>query len=792
MSETIIAKDSSEQFKEDYTRYGVYIMFRRILTDFKDGLKPGQRYILYDMFKDRYFGHSKKVKSAAVVGDVLKNFHPHGDEAIYNTIKPMTNWFESYIPIIGNGGNFGTFQGSPAAASRYTEVYLTKFAEDIIFGDLLESREAVDWTDNYSRSCREPEYLPVKLPLLLIEGSFGIGIGIKAEIPSHNTNEVIDAVINLIRDPNAPVTLIPDHCMSCYIVDTDFEAISNAGFGNYKVRGIIEKEDYHGKTALVIKSVPNLTYLDTITDKIDDLVQKKKIIQIENCYDESTCGKNNKPDEMRYVIVLKPGSDADYVMNVIYKNTEMEQNCKVNFFTLDGLTPMRMSYKGYLQAFIEFRKLTKFRIYMNKLQDLQTRIHERDAYIAVLESGEIDTIVQMIRKRKDTNDDSLIEYLVTKLKITDLQARYIIDCNLKRLSMGYLEMYKNDRIKLLGETDYYQKKALDDNAIIEDIVKELLEIKAKYGSPRRCKVIRAAKAIDMVPAGEMKVVITEKNFIKKVPINLGIGVFKNDAVKRVIRVDNRDNILLFDDMGKVFKLPVNSIPFSDRISNGIDIRFLVKGLTANIASVISEDLIVRLDKDKRFLNFVVCVTKSGLLKKMDLGDFVNVPPSGVIYCKVDQGDSVINVITAASNLGIILYSHRKAVPVNVEHIAHLKKNTKGSRAFSTETGVDGICILNNTAQYIVVVTESGMINKFATFSSQNISKKGASVIKLNKMDSIKSIICVNDTDTMKITSVAGGVKEFKVAEIPIGSSIGPGIKMIPTKSDKILKVEVYH
>ena len=233
MPEKISEVASKEQFKTDYTRYGIYILYRRVLSDYRDGLKPVQRRILWAMYKNSK-AITSRVKSAAVVGDVMKLYHPHGDVGVYNTIKPMVNWFESYIPLIDPEGNFGTFQGDPCAASRYTEIKLNKFAIENVLSDIIESPEAVDWSDNYSGTAKEPDCLPVKVPLLLINGSFGIGVGMRADIPSHNINEVIDATLTLMDNPNAEITLVPDHCMECEIIETDFTKICRSGFGHYK------------------------------------------------------------------------------------------------------------------------------------------------------------------------------------------------------------------------------------------------------------------------------------------------------------------------------------------------------------------------------------------------------------------------------------------------------------------------------------------------------------------------------------------------------------------------------
>lgn len=788
MPENITEMQSSTQFRTDYTRYGIYILYRRVLSDYRDGLKPVQRRILWAMYRNTK-AITTRVKSAAVVGDVMKLYHPHGDAAIYGTMKPMANWFETYIPLIDPDGNFGTFQGDPQAAARYTECRLSKFAIDNVLGEIMESTEAVDWSDTYSGATKEPDYLPVKVPLLLINGSFGIGLGMRAEIPTHNLAEVIDATITLMDNPNADVVLAPDHCMPCEIIDTDFAKICRSGFGHYRIRGKITEEMYKGKKALIINSVPNLTFLNSITDKIEDLIKKKKIIQIENCFDESTV------DKMRYVIVLKNGSDPNYVKEVLYKNTGLEQTLRVNFETLNGLNPLRMSYKSYLLSFIDFRKMTKFRVYSNRLQAIQTRMHEREAYIRVLESGEIDNIIAIIKKQKTVNDNDLIEYLVKKLSITDLQARYIIEADLKKLSYGYLKKYKEEFAELQSAKQELMVHIMDDRVIENDIRQELLDIKAKYGKPRNCKIIRASEVND-IPQGVMTVAITERNFIRKVPVGTNLGSFKMDALKSSITIDNTDSLLIFDEMGKVFKLPVHKIPFTDKSSNGMDIRFLIKSLTANITTIIPESVVKKLadvgiHNNKHYL---VTLTTSGLIKRMDLDDFVTVPPSGIIYAKIDKGDTIKDIVIAHSSFNLVVYADRKAVSIPVNDVAYLKRNTKGSKAMSNVDYVDGICVIYPGCTDIVTITESGKFNRINVVQglpNTGKGKSGCNLIKLAPNDKIVSVVTGNSCDIINI-KCTDTVEQVKIENLKVGSSISAGDKVLATRSNKILRCWVTH
>lgn len=777
----IIDVNTINQYKDDMGQYAVFVNRKRMVPSVRDGLKGIHRRILYAAFMDEK-AINKNVKSAAIVGTTMKSYHPHGDSAIYDAMKPMTNWFEINIPLLQGKGNWGNFQGDGQAASRYTESRVSQFAVECVIGELANNKQIVDWVETYDGTSLEPEYLPVAVPLLLINGAFGIGYGLKTNIPKHNLGEVIDSTIALIKNPNSEVVLIPDQCMPCQIIDTNFKSISNKGNGTFRVRGIIDIEDVKGKTYLVIKSVPDMVYLNNVTNKIENMINDKKLIQLVDMYDES-----NKLD-MRYVLVLKKGADANFVREVIYKNTEMEKTFKVNFEALDGIEPVRMSYKSYLQYFIEFRKMTKFRMYCNKLQDVQTKLHERDAYIKVLQSGEIDNIIQMIRGQADIDDNYLVEYLVSKLNITDLQAAFILKSDIRKLSLGYLNKYITEAHELEQIKTDYLNKITDESLLVQEIIDELKYFKKKYGKPRNCTIISKSDISD-IPKGEFKIVVTENNFIKKVPINDSIGSFRGDSPKIILKGENTENILIFDERGKVFKLPIHKIPFTDRASNGTDIRTIIKNLTSNINKVIYEPVIKDLTTKVRKY-FITIISRNGYIKKLDLEDFLAVPPSGIIYSKLEDGDVVKDIEIIACDLDIIVYSKNKALRMNLSEVPHQKRNTKGLMAMAQDT-IDGLSIIKPDTTDVVVITENGNVNRFDIVALPNLgrNKPGSSIIKLAKTDSIKTVYGVSCNDILKVTT-KGNIYEFIVNEIPAGTSISSGARLMATKNDNIIRCDI--
>lgn len=782
MAEKIKEENTLVQYKSDMQTYGITVIHGRMCPDYRDGLKLVQRRIIYGM--DAFSkATSTHVKSADIVGSVMGKLHPHGDSSIYDAMKPMANWNETNMTIIDKKGNFGSFLGDSAAASRYTEAKLSNFAMDVFLSDIKKSEKTTDWTENYSNTYKEPIYLPASLPMLLINGSFGIAIGLKVEIPRHNITEVIDATINLIDNPNYDVVLVPDCCMECDIIDADWKSISHKGYGKYKVRGKIEIGEFDRKPALIIRSLPDLVFLDTITDKIESLVAENKIIGIQDTYNKS------EGDELRYVIVLKKGADPNYIRQVIYSCTEMEKSVNVNMEVLDGLNLTRMSYKSYLEAFIEFRKDVKLRLYCSIMQYDMTKIIEKEAFIKLLSSKEGDNLINLIRKNKGTDDSVLREVLIKKLNITELQARYIINAPLKALSQGYLKKYIEDEKALRDEYNFYYNKVMDRSMILKDIRDELVELRKKYAKPRKCKIISDSEATG-IPKGTFKIVVSANNMIKKLGVNDPIGTFKNDAPKFIMHVENTESILLFGADGKVYNVPVHKVPLSDRTSNGTDIRMIAKNLTADICAIIYEPIMKKFaDKIEKY--YVVLITNSGMCKKIDIQDFLNVPPSGLIYQKLDNGDLVKNVTIAGDALDMIIFTKHKALRMSVKDVPYQKRSTKGLKAMNTDF-IDGMSIINPDSTDVVVITASGKINKFDIAALPRLSrnKVGSKVINLGKNDYIIGVYGVTNNSIINLTTNAQKL-QIPVSSIQKASSISSGVKMLKT-SEIVLKCEISH
>lgn len=777
MPEKIVEVQASEQYEKDYREYALYTERHRTTPEFRDGLKPVQRRIIY---AGHHVSHANtKRKSATVVGDTMGHYHPHGNDSIQGALYTLVNWFQTKNPLYDGQGNFGnTYQNVPANM-RYTEVSISEFTYDCLLSELIECKEIVDWEPTYTNSSLEPKFLPAKIPLLLVNGCTAISVGDKVDIPSHNIVEVIDETIKLINNPNHTIVLIPDHCQECDIVDTDWKAISKRGYGNYKIRGRILVEDYkginkkyNGLKCLVITSCPNYTFLETIVDKIRSLISKNKIIGIID--EEEQSSQNN----MRYVFILKPGTDPDYVRTEIYKNTSMQQTCRVNMKVIDSCDKVnptsRVSYTGFVKAWIEFRKITKIRYYTHKLQRIMTRAHVVDNYIWAIESGKADEAIKIIHNHKGT-DDELIEKLIKKLGVTDLQANFFINNEIKKLSRAYLGKYIEEAKKLEAAAQECRDAVLIEGNLERLIIKDLLDIRGKYYFPRKCSVIKESE-ITGIPSGTFKVVITESNFIKKIGVD--DKVITKDPVKFVFTSENSSNLLFFDNIGKVYNIPMAKIPFADKNSNGVDLRIINRYINAPLVAVIDETIVEAFKNQN-----IVTLSKGGYIKRMEVKDFLSTPFSGLVYSKVDNGDKITDIILGNINTDIVVYSKSKAIRFTLADIPLLKRNSRGYNSMSNTDSVEGLSVIPANATDIVVVTAKGYANKLILDTVPiNKNKKGSNMIKLKKDDYIVSVSGVNNTSVIQCIEASGQIYDLNVADIPIGSTISIGVKVIPGKT----------
>ena len=691
----------------------------------------------------------------------------------YGAFKPMTNWFEIKVPLLCYDSASGSIQGGPQAQMRYTESYLSPFTMEAIMADLQESRSVVDWDKTFDRKTDEPVYLPVKVPLLLVNGTYGIAIGERIEVPPHSLNDVVDATLTLLHNPDAKITLIPDPCDKCELVNADWKKIASTGVGTFVERGITEVvTDSKGNTYVSIRSTPDLVWVNDIVDNIEKLVKANKLIQIADIQDHST------KDSLDVRLYLKKGSDPEYVRQVLYKSTALQDTKKVNMRVIMNDEIVRVGYKAYLLTFIEFRRMVKFRLYNARLQKDETRLHTIEVFIAILESGDVEGIVQAIRNQTASEEQQLVEWLMKKLKITPVQARYILNTEIKRLSKSNLSRYKQEQKELENHIKQYIKVITTPQMIDDEIEQEMLAIRTKYGKPRQSIIINASDA-NNIPQGTFKVVVYDNGTIKKLQPNDLVKAFKGVQPKSVCIGENDRDILLFDEMGKVFRLPIHKIALTDKNGPGLDIRLILKKLTSNLVACMYLPEIETLNKSKSKF-YLISITHGGLIKRMGLDDILNTTPSGIIYSKLNQGDFIKEVTLANHDNDIVIYTKSKAVRLSMNAIPYLKRSTLGNIGMRTNDAIDGIAVITKATKDLVIVTNKGYINRIRpeALPCNDKNKTGSKVIKLSKNDSIVAIFTCMDDSVIRCYHTDGSFTDLETKAIELGSSVSGGVKLV--------------
>ena len=769
MPDHIIKQDVLSGYIEEMARYAIADNRRRMVPDIRDGLKPVQRRDIYSIASLGAISEATKKKCARIVGDCIGKYHPHSDTSAYQALRPISNWWECKIPLAHIHGNSGNFQGAGMAAMRYTEAYLTEFSTEFM-QMLRKYRSVTDWSPNFDNTMEEPDYLPFLIPILLINGASGIGVGMRMDIPPHNPREVIKATRRLIKDPSADVVLVPDFCMPCDIIDNNWKQISNTGVGKFKARGHATIGEYQKHPAIFITSLPQGVNSNSIKAKLNDMMQKGTITGIDNILWEGDAKNVN------LVIKLKKGQSPEYMLDMIYKYTQLESSYSINFEAIYGIEHLRFSYKSYLELFIETAKLTIFRMYQEKYQQVMTRWHQLDAYIKVIQSGEIDNIYKAIRKSKSGDLDQLVQWLCKKLDITDLQAGYIIKSDLGKFSKGYLEKYLAESQQCWDDALEYQKIILDDNRIAQELDQTLEYYDKKYCEPRICNIISEADTSN-IPKGAFTLVVTENNYVRKLPQGTVVNTVRKDYPNYILEVENTESILLFANTGKVYKLPIYKIPATDKSNAGTDIRTLVKGLTSDICSVMYEPSILAASKLKR-KHYMVVLSAGNSIKKLDLEDFLTVPPSGIIYTKLNEGDMVVDTRIVPDGMDVVVYSGHKALRMKMRDIPHYKRNAIGVLAMDTKDLIEGMDIMYDDITHIVVVTRNGKVNRFIAegLVTGKRYQAGSGVIRLGSRDNVVSIYGVNEKNSIRVVT-SSNIIDIPVADIPCNSSVSSGTKI---------------
>ncbi|MBI3232194.1 MAG: DNA gyrase subunit A [Candidatus Doudnabacteria bacterium] len=741
----IKSRNLQTEMQESYLDYAMSVIVSRALPDVRDGLKPVHRRILYVMHELGLKHNAKFRKSAAVVGDVLGKYHPHGDQAVYQSMVHMAQDFAMRYPLIDGQGNFGSMDGDEAAAMRYTESRMSALAEELLI-DL--DKETVDWRDNYDATRKEPMVLPGKLPNLLLNGSLGIAVGMATDIPPHNLTELADAIIKLIDEPDATTEDLlefikgPDFPTGGLIYDVS--AIKNAyatGKGSIVMRGKTEiTETKSGLFQIIINEIPYRVNKATLLEKIADLVRDKKIEGIKDVRDESD------KDGVRIVIDLKKDALANKILNQLFSFTQLQETFHLNMLALvDGIEPHVLNLKTVLEKYLEHRQVIVKRRTEFELKKAKERAHILEGLKKALDN--IDAVISTIKK-SPTREEAHAN-LIKKFKLTDIQSQAILEMRLQTLA-GLERKKIEDELKekraLIEELESILKSG---KKILGIIKKEVLELKEKFGDERRTQVVKNAvgtfSAEDLIPEENVIITITKSGYVKRISPDTyrqqargGKGVIgqtlkEEDVVEKLITSNTHDEILFFTNKGRVFQTKVYELPEGSRVSKGQAlVNFLQLG-----ASETAQAILTLGKKDE--VKFLVLATKNGLIKKVAKDEFMKVRRSGMIAIGLKDNDELKWVEGTGGEDQIMLSTpNGQAIRFSEKDVRPMGRAASGVTGMRIKKGDEIISmdVIRKQADVknleVLVVTENGLgkKSKIADYKMQRRAGSGVKTLKV--------------------------------------------------------------
>ena len=799
-NEKLSSANITDIMQTAYIEYSMSVIISRALPDARDGLKPVQRRVLYAMLREGLVHNRPFDKCAGVVGEVLKNYHPHGDSSVYDTLVRMAQPWVMRYPLIDPQGNFGSVDGDPPAAYRYTEARLKDIAEDLL-KDIEE--DTVDFVPNYKESTTEPTVLPSALPNLLMNGSTGIAVGMTTNIPPHNLDEIIDATVAIIDNPRISLdelcTIVkgPDYPTGGIISGREgILSYLKTGKGIVRTRGKAHTEEMKGgMEQIVITEIPYNVNRNTLVLRIAELVGEKQIDGIRDLRDESD-------ENTRIVIELKRGEQAKVVINQLFQKTALESSFGVTLLALDKKRPKQMNIKELIECYIEHRRDVVTRRTKFRLKEAEDRAHILEGYIIALDN--LDDFVKIIRA--SSNRDEAKVRLMTKYPLSERQTDAILELRLYQLT-GL------ERGKIEAEYLALEKLILELRAILESesilmalIKKELAEMKAKYTSPRRTEIVAAAgdfRMEDVIPNEGCVITVSHLGFIKRTRVAdyrsqkrggkgvIGAETYEEDFVENLFTASTHDYILFLTSTGQCHAKKVYDVPEGTRTSKGKSVSsFLRLTETEKIAAMLCV-------KDFAPGQFLVMVTRNGITKKTSLTDYANTTrEGGLIGINLEEGDALVGCVLTNGENEIILISHKgQAVRFNESDLRDQGRGTVGVTGMRFKYDGDFVKAIEvcDPAARLLVAREDG-IGKRTPFEDYRLTSRGGSgVIAIDLPDdasvSVAGALSVHDTDEVMLLTAKGQSIRTRVAEIRETGRGAKGVKLVTlAEGDKLLGI----
>ncbi len=783
------------EMRSAYLQYSMSVIVGRALPDVRDGLKPVHRRVLFGMWEQSNLHNKPYRKAARIVGDVMGKYHPHGDAAIYDTIVRMAQDFSMRYPLVDGQGNFGSIDGDSAAAMRYTEIRMSKFAEELL-ADI--DKATVDFGPNYDDSLQIPTVLPSKVPTLLVNGSSGIAVGMATNIPPHNLSEIIEGCLAIIDNPTIDSEGLfkiipgPDFPTSGFIAGRKgIKQAYSTGKGIITMRASAEIETRKGdKEQIVVTELPYMVNKAKLIESIADLIRDKKIEGISDIRDESS------REGMRIVIEIKKGDNGNVVLNRLFKHTQLEATFGIIMLALDNGQPKIFDLRGMLQAFVDHRRDVVVRRSIYELRKAQERAHILEGLKLALES--IDDVIATIKKSKAA--DEARAALSLKFKFSEVQSQAILEMRLQRLT-GL------ERDKILAEHKEILefiakiKEILGSEKLIFDLIKEeLSDIKTRFGDKRRTKIIgekEELSELDVIEEVEMVVTITHTGYIKRNPTDQyrsqkrggrgtkGMETREEDFVTSLFVASTHSQLLCFTDKGKIHWVMVHSLPLASRAAKGKAI--------ANVLNLANNEKVKAILPVREFVEgkFVVMVTKNGIIKKTELSQFSNVRSNGIIALTTDLDDELIDAKLSDGKSDIFLSTAEgMSIRFPEDDVRPVGRAARGVKGITLSAGdrVVGLEIFNRENKgTVLAVTINGYGKRTEISEYRTQSRGGVGIITQKTTDKVGAVIgtrMVPEEDDLMVITSKGQVIRMSVRDISILGRNTQGVRLIKISDDE--------
>ena len=792
--EKIISINIEEEMKSKYIDYSMSVIVSRALPDVRDGLKPVHRRVLFGMHELGVRSNTAYKKSARIVGEVLGKFHPHGDTSVYDAMVRMAqDWSLRYMMVDGQG-NFGSVDGDNPAAMRYTEARMRKTSEDML---LDIDKDTVDWNDNFDDTLKEPSVLPSRLPNLLLNGTTGIAVGMATNMPPHNLTEVVEGCIQYI-DKRGDLEVsdlmnnvkAPDFPTGGTIYGYDgVRSAFETGRGRIVIRGKVRFDEENGRERIIVEEIPYMVNKSNLIKQTADLVNNKKLEGISDIRDESD--RNG----MRIVYDLKRDSIPNIVLNKLYKYTALQSSFSVNNIALVAGRPQLLNLKQLIQYFVEHRHDVLIRKTKFELKQAEKRAHILEGLLIALDN--LDAIIKLIRSSRTPEDAR--HGLINDFKLSDIQARAILDLRLQKLTGLEMDKIKAEHEEIMNKIKRFNEILSDENLRFSMLTDDLKEVKEKYGDDRRSNIEYSSSEVsieDMIPNDEVLITISHLGYIKRTTLSdyksqgrggvgsRGATTRDEDFVEEMVMANNHDYMLFFTEQGRCFWLKVYEIPEGSKTSKGRAIQNIINIPKDDkvMAYINTKDL-----KDEEYINsnYIMMCTKKGVVKKTTLEAYSRPRTNGINAITIKEGDQLLEakMTTGRSHIMMAVKSG-KAIHFEEEKVRSMGRTASGVRGIRLANDKDevvGMICIEDVDSTVLVVSENGYGKRSAVDDYRITNRGGKGVKTINvteKTGNLISLKNVTDNDDLMVINKSGVTIRIGVDTLRVMGRATQGVKLI--------------